>query len=118
MERRNHSRRSARHEVCVPVELRSAQQAYPTQSETTDISLHGCYVKTLFPIAAGTAVGMRMTLNGVEVLAKAVVKTADAGLGNGIEFVDFIADGKHQLQEYLNSLALPEKEEPSSTIIR
>jgi len=46
-----------------------------------------------------------------------MVKTADQGLGNGIEFVEFIADGTHQLQIYLNSLAAPEAE-PSSTIIR
>jgi len=57
-------RRSTRHPLAVPIELRCAGQPYPTQSETTDISLHGCYVKTLFPVAAGTLIGIRMTLNG------------------------------------------------------
>ena len=110
-------RRSLRHSISVPVEVRCAGHQYPVQSETTDLSQHGCYVKTLFPVAVGSQIGMRMTLNGVEVLARALVKTADQGLGNGVEFLDFIADGRHQLQEYLNSLAEPE-DERNSTIIR
>jgi hypothetical protein len=113
------SRRSPRHPIIVPVEIRSAGHSFPTQSETTDISEHGCYVKTLFPMPMGTQLGVRMSLNGTEVLAKATVKTSDLGLGNGIEFTDFIAGGRQQLRNYLNSLNQPEEEEePKSTIIR
>ena len=109
-------RRSNRHQCSLPVELRPVGQAYPTQSETSDISEFGCYVKSLFPWPPGTAIGMRIAFNGTEILAKGVVKTADQGVGNGIEFVEFIADGKHQLHEYLASLGDPDPE-PSSTVI-
>ena len=109
-------RRFPRRLCSLPVELRPPGQSYPTSCETTDVSLSGCYVKMLVPLPVGTAVDLRLGMGGEEVKAKGIVKTADAALGNGIEFTEMASSCQVQLQHYLQTL--PEVTLGSPDIIR
>jgi hypothetical protein len=86
------------------VQLRPPGQAYPTNCETTDISLCGCYVKLLSPLPVGTVVDMRVRTGDTEVKVQGVVKTSNPGLGNGIDFLDMAPASRLQLQHYLETI--------------
>lgn len=97
-------RRFPRRTGSLPVELRIATQSYPMECETTDISLCGCYVKNMFTLPIGTAVHLRIRLNDVEFQVNGSVKTADPGLGNGIDFAEMNSRQREELAHYLEKL--------------
>ena len=109
-------RRCLRYICSLPVELRSAGQPYPISCQTTDISLYGCYVKMLQPLPIGTGVDIRIGTGGEGIKAKGIVRTADAALGNGIEFTEMASSCQVELQRYLQ--ALPEPTPGAPDIIR
>jgi len=84
--------------------MRAAGASYPMECETTDMSLSGCYVKNLFVLSVGTIVDLKITVGNGAVLAKGIVKTSDAGLGNGIEFTAMSDEGRSQLQRHLDAV--------------
>jgi len=69
------------------------------------MSLNGCYVKLLFPLPIGTAVDIRVGMEGGGVRAKGIVRTADPALGNGIEFTEIASPCRLQLEHYLEALS-------------
>ena len=108
-------RRFPRYQCSVPVQLHIAGQAYPISTETTDISLGGCYVKMLLPVPVGTAVEVRIGTDSGEINAKGTVKTADPSLGNGIAFTEMASSCQLELQRYLQTL--PEVSTGSAGVI-
>ena len=108
-------RRFARHPCALPVQLHAVGQDYPISGETTDISLGGCYVKLLFPLAAGTVVEIRIGMDGRDIKARGTIKTVDPTLGTGIEFTEMDPYCQHELQLYLE--AIPEVSSDSSSVI-
>jgi hypothetical protein len=101
-EKRNHQRVKC----SVPAEL-TGDQAFPIRGETTDVSLSGFYFSTIFALPVGTTLKIKLALAGVEWLAEGVVRTADPGVGNGIEFTSLDDMTKQRLQEYLRAIAEP-----------
>ena len=99
-------RRFPRHLGVLPVEVRVASQSYPMECETTDISLCGCYVKNMFTLPLGTAVHLRIRLNDAEFQIGGTVKTADPGLGNGIEFAEMSSPQRNELANHLQKLLI------------
>ena len=97
-------RRFPRRTGSLPVQLRVASQSYPMECETTDISLCGCYVKNMFTLPIGTAVHLRIRLNDVEFQVDGHVKTADPGLGNGIDFAEMSSRQREELAHHLEKL--------------
>jgi hypothetical protein len=80
------------------------------------MSLCGCYVKLLFPLPIGTAVDIRIAMEGGGVQAKGIIRTADPALGNGIEFIEIASPGRLQLEQYLE--ALSQEDSSPNKIIR
>lgn len=109
-------RRFARYQCSLPVQLHVAGQAYPTSTETTDISLGGCYVKMLVPLPVGTVVEVRIGADNGEIKVKGTIKTADPSLGNGIAFTEMASSCQLDLQRYLQTL--PEVNARSAGVIR
>ena len=109
-------RRFPRHLGALPVEVRVASQSYPMECETTDISLCGCYVKNMFTLPVGTAVHLRIRLNDAEFQINGTVKTADPGLGNGIDFAEMNARQRAELASNLEKLLIVNAE--AARIIR
>ncbi len=80
------------------------------------MSLNGCYVKLLFPLPIGTAVDIRIGMEGGGVQAKGIVRTADPALGNGIEFTEMASPCRLLLEHYLE--ALSQEDSSPNKIIR
>ena len=97
-------RRHPRHGCQLPVEIRLVTSSFPIQGETTDVSLGGCYIATMFPLPVGTNVDFRIWVGSTRIACKAAIKTSDPGVGNGIEFLDLDELSRSILFQYLNSL--------------
>jgi len=97
-------RRHPRYACSLPVEIRLPGVAFPSQGQTTDVSLCGCYISSRFNISIGTTIELKLWVGDVGVKTKAIVRTSDPGVGNGIEFIGIDAAGEQALSEYFSKL--------------
>jgi c-di-GMP-binding flagellar brake protein YcgR len=96
-------RRFPRVAVALQVEVRLKDTDVPLRSQTTDISLGGCYVEMPLTLEIGSKVDMRFWMGGEKVNAKGVVVTCHTQFGNGIEFTSMSFEGQSRLRHYLDS---------------
>jgi len=76
-----HDRRGRpRIKVSVPVELCIEGSEFPIRGATSDISLSGCYMETIFPVAVGTTLELKLQVDGT-LLFLAKVVTCDPQVG-------------------------------------
>lgn len=110
-ERRKHPRF-----MCtIPVEIRLPGVSYPSQGETTDISLGGCYISSRFNMSVGTKIELKLWVGDVGVKTQAIVRTSDPGVGNGMEFLGLDSAGEQVLGEYLAKVeAMPHDDSEKS----
>lgn len=68
-----------------------------------DMSTSGCYIETLFPFPVGTQFQLAIALKELDVTVevRAVVRTADQGVGMGVQFDD---EHKERLRGLLEEL--------------
>jgi len=102
-ERRQHPRI----EVALQVEVQLQSSDVPMRTQTTDISLGGCYVEMPSTLEVGTIVDMRLWLGGQEVHARGVVVTCHPRFGNGIKFTSMSFEDENRLSCYLDAIADP-----------
>ena len=96
-------RDQARIKVKVPVELRFEDNETPYRCATSDLSLTGCYIETMFPFPVGTALEIKLqTNNTLLILAKIV--TSDPQVGNGIQFMRMLPEDVEELRIFLDNL--------------
>jgi hypothetical protein len=97
-ERRDH----ARLKVKVPVELYLEGNDMPFRCATSDLSLHGCYIETMFPFPIGTVLELKLQIDGT-LLALATVATSDPQVGNGIHFTRMLPEDLEELRAFLEA---------------
>jgi len=97
-EQREHPRVKVR----VPIELRVGDSESPLRGETADLSLGGCYVETLFPLAIGTTLELKLQVDGT-LLVLAEVVTCDPQVGNGIQFTKMLPEDIEELRAFLEA---------------
>ncbi len=96
-------RRFPRVVVALQVEVRLKDTDMPLRSQTTDISMGGCYVEMPLTLEIKSQVDMLFWLGGQKVRAKGVVVTRHPQFGNGIEFTSMSQEGQSRLRRYLDS---------------
>lgn len=97
-EQREHQRVRVR----VPIELLVGDSESPVRGATADLSLGGCYVETLFPLAIGTALELKLQVDGT-LLVRAEVVTCDPQVGNGIQFNKMLPEDIGELRAFLEA---------------
>jgi hypothetical protein len=95
-------RRQERKKIPVPVEIQTATSESPIRGATTDLSLSGCYVATIFPFPVGTPVDLKLSIS-TPVLIEAMVVTSDPQVGNGIRFNTMLAEDRDALKTFLEA---------------
>jgi len=105
-ERRKHPRFT----VSVPVEVHAEGSEAPVRCATSDLSLGGCYIESLYPFPVGTCVELKLFLEGT-LLILAKVVTCYPQVGNGIQFVKILPEDRDELSAFLDSLAKQKEEE-------
>ena len=105
-ERREHSRVKMR----VSVELREEGSKFPMGGGTADLSLTGCYIENIFPVAIGTAMELKLRVLDGTLLVRAKVVTSDPQVGNGMEFINLLPDDVEKLRAFLEAQNTPAKD--------
>jgi PilZ domain-containing protein len=86
----------------VPVEIYRQGSTSPLRGATSDLSLTGCYIESIFPFAIGTDLELKLQLNDTLVLLATVV-TSDPQVGNGIRFTRVLPEDIEQLRGFLQA---------------
>ncbi|MBI3476194.1 MAG: PilZ domain-containing protein [Acidobacteria bacterium] len=104
MDRREHPR----YMVCLEIEVREATSCFSSRGTTTDASLGGCYIATIFPLAPGSVVTYRLWVGDQPIQGSATVQTCHPGVGMGLKFNDLSTEAVLVLDQYLrNSTSIP-----------
>ena len=100
----NDRRRHTRYKTVLPVEIGREGQSFGVRGETTDVSTSGFYYSTMMQMPVGTMMNVKVWFDDTSLTCKAVVRTADPGVGNGIEFVDLDPKSQEALEQFLSTL--------------
>ncbi len=99
VERRAHPRFA----VQVPVEVHAEGAVAPVHCTTSDISLDGCYIESMYPFPVGSSLDLKLQIGDI-LLAVGKIVTCYPQVGNGIEFVRMLPEDREQLRRYLESV--------------
>lgn len=99
MERRKHQR----YQVNLEIEMREPDSQFACRGNTTDVSLGGCYVATIFPLAVGAQIEFTLWVAGEAIHGHGSVQTCHPGVGMGIHFSEFTAEAQTKLDQYLHA---------------
>jgi len=95
-------RQHPRFKVRVPAEFSTEGSDSPIRRATSDLSLSGCNIETVFPFAIGTRLELKLQVDGT-LLALATVATSDPQVGNGIQFTRMLLEDIDELRAFLDS---------------
>jgi len=95
-------RKYSRAKLHVPAEFRIAGSEVASRAATSDLSLGGFYLETMFTMPVGTELEVTLHLE-TPVLAVAVVATCDPSFGNGIHFTKMLPEDEETLRLYLEA---------------
>lgn len=93
-------RADSRLKLRVPVELSVENNPAPFRCATSDLSLYGCYIETIFPFPVGTILELKLQIDGT-LLVVADVVTSDPQVGNGIRFSKMLPEDVEELRGFL-----------------
>lgn len=97
-ERRSYPRDKSK----VPVELCVEGSDSPFRCATSDLSLSGCYIETIFPFPIATNLELKLQLEGT-LLVLGTVVTCDPQVGNGIQFTRMLPEDIEELRSFLEA---------------
>ncbi len=101
VQKQTDKRRHPRYPVAVPIELHPDGGTVPTRTATSEISIGGCYVETMFTFAVGTKLTLTLWLESVKVSTTATVATCFPQVGNGMEFTGLSMEDGKRLEQFL-----------------
>ena len=104
-------RQAPRVRVQLPIEIRTKGTRFAIRGETIDVSVTGCYVGSMQPMAVGTEIEFRCWVGARPIDCKAVIRTCDPCVGNGIEFLELDDLSKSILGYHLHKLQSEEVRE-------
>ena len=86
----------------VRAEVTPAGRKFPTNATTSDVSMGGCYIETMFPFPKDTELEVTLHI-GEGVLALGRVMTCDPNIGNGIMFTKILPEDREELRIQLEA---------------
>jgi len=99
-ERRDH----ARFKIKVPLELHFEDNDTPFRCATSDLSLYGCYVESMYPFPVGTPLELKLHIEGSILLVLGTIVTSDPQVGNGIKFTRMLPEDEAELKTFLEAM--------------
>jgi hypothetical protein len=102
-ERAKDRRRFPRVKSAVALELRYRGAVAPLRAMTSEVSLSGCYLETMFTLDVGTALDIVIWLDGEKLTAKGVIATKYPQVGNGIDITEMKPESRAKLEAFLKA---------------
>ena len=100
-------RKNGRVKVSVSVEIHTETSAAPLRCATSDLSLGGCYIESMYPYPVGTCLDLKLEAGGTLIISAKVV-TSDPQFGNGIQFLRMLPGDRAVLVKFLDTVAKQE----------
>jgi PilZ domain-containing protein len=100
----NERRRSDRKKTSLEAEMVLRGRTVPMRITTTDVSLGGCYIESMFTLPIGAHLTITLWIGEEKLKISGLVKTCDPVFGNGIEFVELPPLERFKLRAYLDSV--------------
>ena len=97
-------RKYPRFTVSVPVEVHAEGSDTPIRCNTSDLSLGGCYIESMYPFPIGATLNLKLQLEGT-VLIQARVVTSYPQVGNGMQWINILPEDRAELSAFLDALA-------------
>jgi hypothetical protein len=88
--------------IRVRAEITPAGRKFATSTTTSDISMGGCYIETMFPLPKHTELEITLHI-GEGVLALGRVVTCDPNIGNGVMFTNILPEDHEELRVQLEA---------------
>lgn len=107
-----------RYFVGLEIQVQEEDRGFPLRGVTTDVSLGGCYVATIFPLAVGAKIHFTLRVAGGNVQGHGSVHTSHSGVGMGIRFAELTGKDRLLLDEYLRALVPTSFEEALQHYLR
>ena len=107
-----------RYPVSVGIEITDVDSRTFSRGNTTDVSLSGCYVATIFPLPVGATVDLKLWIYDSSIKGRGSVQTCHPGVGMGIKFTDLPREAIGRLDDYLHAAVLVPADEPLLAYIR
>lgn len=98
---------SVRYKCEGTIEMHEGGCEAPTWATITDVSMHGCYVDTHATYSVGTALGLKLDVNGISLQTRGVVRVNYPYLGMGIAFTQVSQESQDRLREILRAATRP-----------
>lgn len=95
-------RRYSRLKLRVPVEMFVEGGDSPIRGATSDLSLSGCYIESIFPFPVGTNLELKLQIDGT-LIVLGTVATCDPQVGNGIHFSKMLPEDTEELRVFLDA---------------
>ena len=102
-DRNQERRRFPRVQSTVAIELRHSGSPAPVRVTTSEISLSGCYVESMFTLDVGTKLDIVMWVDGHKIQAKGAVATKYPQVGNGIDIKEMKSEDRTKLEAFLKA---------------
>jgi hypothetical protein len=96
-------RRFPRVKSAIALEVRYRGAVAPLRAMTSEVSLGGCYVETMFTLDVGTTLDIVMWLDGEKITATGVIATKYPQVGNGIDIKDMKPESRAKLEAFLKA---------------
>lgn len=94
-------RKNPRFKINVPVEIHTETNSAPLHCATSDLSLGGCYIESMYPFPAGTRLDLKLEASDTLLISARVV-TCDPQFGNGIQFLRMLPEDEVLLSKFLD----------------
>jgi len=94
-------RSSERHLFSESAEILDVGAGTRSTARVADISVEGCYVDTINPLAVGTLVRVKICREDAEFISAGAVRNAQPGMGMGIAFAEVSDTGRALLQKWV-----------------
>jgi len=96
--------------TAVELEMVLASRAIPMRVSTTDLSVGGCYIHTVYPFPIGTRVTISIHIGKEKLPVQGIVKTCHQSFGNGIQFLKMAPADRVKLEAFLEGESFFENE--------
>ena len=87
----------------LPETLAQTCAAQQMPAMTSEVSLSGCYLETMFTLDVGTALDIVIWLDGEKLTAKGVIATKYPQVGNGIDITEMKPESRAKLEAFLKA---------------
>lgn len=102
-QRHGERRGRPRYKIAIMLQLEEPRTGVKVQARTADMSSRGCYIRTIVTFPVGTRIMATFSIDSTQLQLAAAIRTAEPGVGMGMEFVGISHEQESLIGSYLKA---------------